>query len=134
LTAALVLSIGCAGTRSGRALVSAPPEQSDYQPPNALTPRTSGVLGRPVFKTPDGDPYRVELDDVLVQPSSSPISLPLEQAAVMEVRSGEGDATAGGRRIELRQGATFAVSAGETLSVQPRGGPVSLRVVSIASR
>jgi hypothetical protein len=134
LTAALVLSIGCADTRGGRALVSAPPEPSDYQPPNALTQRTSGLLGRPVFRTPDSDPYRVELEDVLVQPSSFPVSLPVEQAAIIEVRSGEGDATAGDRRIELKQGATFAVSAAERLSVQPRGGPVSLRVVSIAGR
>ena len=134
LTAALVLSIGCAGARGGRALVAAPPEPSDYQPPNALTQRATGLLGRAVFRTPDGDPYRVELEDVLVQPSSSPVSLALEQAAVIEVRSGEGDATAGERRIELKQGTTFAVSAGERLSVQPRGGPVSLRVVSIAGR
>jgi hypothetical protein len=130
----LVFAIGCAGTRGGRGLVSAPREPSDYQPPNALTPRASGLLGRAVFRTPDSDPYRVELEDVLVQPSSSPVSLLLEQAAVIEVRSGVGDATAGDRRIELTQGTTFTVSAGERLSVQPRGGPVLLRVVSIAGR
>jgi mannose-6-phosphate isomerase-like protein (cupin superfamily) len=53
---------------------------------------------------------------------------------VIEVRSGEGEAAIGDRRVELRQGTTFAVSAGERLTVQPRGEPVTLRVVQIAAR
>jgi mannose-6-phosphate isomerase-like protein (cupin superfamily) len=60
--------------------------------------------------------------------------VPLNQAAVIEVRSGEGAATVADKRVELRQGTTFAVSAGEKLAVQPRGVPVELRVVQIASR
>jgi hypothetical protein len=76
----------------------------------------------------------VEFEDVLVQPSSSPIALPLSQAAVIEVRSGEGEAAIGDRRVELKQGTTFAVSAGERLTVQPRAEPITLRVVQIAAR
>jgi hypothetical protein len=130
----LVLSIGCAANQGGRTPIPAPSQSSDYQPPNALTPRDTGLLGRSVFRTIESDPYRVEFEDVLVQPSSSPIALPLSQAAVIEVRSGEGNAAVGDRRVELKQGTTFAVSAGEQLIVQPRGEPVTLRVVQIAAR
>jgi hypothetical protein len=130
----LLLSIGCAANQGGRAPIPAPSQASDYQPPNALAPRDTGLLGRSVFRTPEGDPYRVEFEDVLVQPSPSPTALPLSQAAVIEVRSGEGEAAIGDRRVELRQGTTFAVSAGERLTVQPRGEPVTLRVVQIAAR
>src|SRR5882757_7159499 len=87
----LVLSIGCAANRGGRTLIPAPSQSSDYQPPNALAPRDTGLLGRSVFRTIESDPYRVEFEDVLVQASSSPIALPLSQAAVIEVRSGEGE-------------------------------------------
>jgi len=128
------ISIGCAANRGGRTPIPAPTQSSDYQPPNALAPRDTGLLGRSVFRTIESDPYRVEFEDVLVQPSSSPTALPLSQAAVIEVRSGEGEATIGDRRVELRQGTTFAVSAGERLTVQPRGEPVTLRVVQIAAR
>jgi mannose-6-phosphate isomerase-like protein (cupin superfamily) len=58
----------------------------------------------------------------------------LSQAAVIEVRSGEGEAAIGDRRVELKQGTTFAVSAGQRLTVQPRAEPVTLRVVQIAAR
>src|SRR2546428_1780795 len=130
----LGLFVGCTGTAGSRTVIPAPPKPSDYQPSNPLTERSKGLLGRSVFRTPDGEAFRVELEDLLVQPSTSAVLVPLNQAAVMEVRSGEGEATSGDKRIELRQGTTFAVSAGDRLSVQPRGGPVELRVVQIASR
>jgi hypothetical protein len=136
LATALACSIGCAGNQRGRALVATPPTPSDYQPPApfTMTERATGLLARAVFRSPDSDPYHVELEDLLIQPASSAVVVPLSQAAVVDVRSGDGDATVGQRRVALQQGATFAVPAGERLSIQPRGGPVMLRVVQIAGR
>ena len=43
----LLLSIGCAANQGGRAPIPAPSQASDYQPPNALAPRDTGLLGDP---------------------------------------------------------------------------------------
>ena len=134
LTATLGLSLGCTGAGGSRAVTAVPPNVSDYQPATPLTARASGLLGRAVYRTPEGEAFRVEIEDLLVQPSTSAVVVPLAQAAVIEVRGGEGDALVGDRRVALTLGATFAVSAGEGLSVQPRGGPVELHVAQIASR
>ena len=131
---ALGLTVGCTSTGGSGTLTQAPPRPSDYQPSNPLTERASGLLGRSVFRAPEGGAFRVELEDLLVQPSTSAVQVPLAQAAVIEVRSGEGEAVVGEKRVELKQGTTFTVSATERLSVQPRGGPVELRVAQIAAR
>src|SRR5262245_39369102 len=134
LAAALGVSLGCAGRQSGRALVAAAANPSEYQPPNAVAGRTVRLLGRSVVRTSGADPYRVTFDDPLVQPSTSSVPISLAQAAVVEVRSGEGQATVAERRLDLKEGMTFAVAPEERLSIQPRGGPVELRVVQISSR
>lgn len=131
---ALCFLTGCGGVAGSRKLVPPPTKLSDYQPPNAFSERANGLLGRSVFRSPDGEAFRVGFEDLVVPPAPAAVVVPLSEAAVIEVRSGEGDAAAGDRRIALKQGTTFAVAAGEKLTIQPRGGPMQLRVVEIGSR
>jgi len=131
---ALCFLTGCAGAASSRKVVLPPAKLSDYRPPNAFSERENGLLGRSVFRTPDGEPFRVGFEDLIVPPAPLAIVVPLNDAAVIEVRSGEGDASAGDRRIALKQGTTFSVAAGEKLTIEPRGGPMQLRVVEIGAR
>ena len=134
LVMALGSLLGCTSTAGSRAVLPVPAKVADYQPSNPLSQRTTGLLGRSVFRSGEGDAFQVLVEDLLVQPSSTAVSVPLSEAAVIETRSGEGEADIAGTHVQLKQGTVVAVSVGQSFDVQPRGGPVELRVVQIASR
>jgi hypothetical protein len=133
ISACCFLLAGCRSVAGSRKALPPPVQASTYQPANPLNQRAPGLLGRAVFRTSDTDPFLVEFEDLVAAPSSSAVSVPI-RGAVVEVRSGEGEAVVSSRRIDLKQGTTFAVSAAETLTVQARGGPVELRTVQITGR
>lgn len=101
---------------------------SDYRPEQAYVALAPGLLTRTVFGADSGAGYRVEVRDLLVAPRqrTSPASLP--GAAVLEVRSGAGTVTAGGKALQIRVGTTFALQEGETISIVNEGEmPITIR-------
>jgi mannose-6-phosphate isomerase-like protein (cupin superfamily) len=73
------------------------------------------------------DPYHIEVLDMIVAPANE-VSIPLQGAAVLEVRTGTGTATIGQRAQEIGTGSTFSVAEGEPLKIAAKGeGPLALR-------
>jgi hypothetical protein len=110
-----------------------PPEQmrvSDYQPQKAFVQVSPGLATRSVFvvEPTDKDPYHVDVQDILVAPGKEAVSVPLQGAATIEVRTGSGTASIGQNSQELATGSTFPVAEGEALKIAARGdGPITLR-------
>jgi hypothetical protein len=110
-----------------------PPEQmkvADFQPEKAFVQVAPGLATRSVFVVEPSakDPYHVEVLDILVAPGKEAVSVPLQGAATLEVRTGNGTATIGQKSQELGNGSTFSVGEGEPLKIAATGdGPITLR-------
>jgi hypothetical protein len=122
---------GCAGqTASGVGLIPRPPaDQLELSKTESVEPYAlvrEGLATRTAFRATSGA-FTIEVRDLLVSPGRPAVSLDLGGAAVFEVRDGAGVADIAGKEITLSMGATFAVSQGEPVRVQARGGPLALR-------
>src|SRR5829696_170715 len=113
-----------------------PPEQmkvSDYQPQKGFTQVSPGLVARSVFvvEPTTKDPYHVEVLDMIVTPANE-VSIPLQGAAIVEVRTGTGTATIGQRAQEIGTGSTFSIAEGEPLKIAAKGeAPLALRAYVI---
>jgi len=113
------------------------PEQmkvSDYEPQKPFVQVSPGLATRSVFvvEPTAKDPYHVDVQDILVAPGKEAVSVPLQGAAIVEVRTGTGTATIGQKSQELGTGATFSVAEGEALKIAAKGdGPITLRAYVI---
>lgn len=103
---------------------------SDYRPAHPYLVGADGMAVRTSFTMPGAAPgVRMELQDVIVPPSQTPIPLQLAGgAAVLVVQAGQGTALLDQKPLELRAGAAFPVPEGSTLSLQARGTPLELRL------
>ncbi len=135
LTLPLLASVGLAGCAwtDGRGLVPRPStdavQYASYAPSDRpFLPVAAGVASRTAFETATGAGYHLTVADLVVAPSEQPRLIPLVGAAVVEVRSGTGLVTVGGKTTPASPGTMFAVSEGEGLGVQARGAPMTLHV------
>jgi len=128
--------IACGGSRgnaTGPLPPPPPPEQmkvADVQPQKPFVQVAPGLATRTVFVVEPSakDPYHVEVLDILVAPGKEAVSVPLQGAATLEVRTGNGTATIGQKSQELGTGSTFSVGEGEPLKIAAKGdGPITLR-------
>src|SRR5882672_1383682 len=117
---AVVSQMACGGPKSGATgpLPPPPPDQmkaSDYQPQKGFVQVSPGLATRSVFvvEPTAKDPYHVDVQDILVAPGKEAVSVPLQGAAILEVRDGSGTATIGQKSQELGAGTTFSVAEGE---------------------
>jgi hypothetical protein len=120
---------GCGEGSRGVELLTPPPDQmqiSEYQPENPYVQTEAGPLSRPAFSTKAGG-YAIEVRDILVGPGQKASDVAMTGAGVFEVREGGGTVTIGEQAREVAAGATFAVSEGEKLQIEARGGPMILR-------
>lgn len=102
---------------------------SKYQPDRPYSELAPGVLTRTLHEAAGQNGYRLEVRDLLVGAGQSASNVSLPGAAVFEVRSGHGTVTAAGNRQEVTSGATFALSDGETFSVENKSDePIAFRV------
>jgi hypothetical protein len=134
--AAITSQLACSGSRGGDTgpLPPPPPQEqmklADYQPQQGYTQVSPGLSTRTVFvvEPTAKDPYHVEIQDLIVAPGKEAVSVPLQGAAVLEVRTGSGTATVGQKSQELGGGSTFSVAEGEPLTLAAKGdGPLNLR-------
>ena len=136
--AAVGCQVSCRGPSGGTGPLPPPPppEQmklSDYQPQKGFTQVSPGLATRSVFVVePTGkDPYHVEVLDMVVTPANE-VSIPLQGAGIVEVRTGTGTATIGQRAQEIGTGSTFSVVEGEALKIAAKGeAPLALRAYVI---
>ncbi len=102
---------------------------SSYRPENPYGKLASGIATRTLFVASSATGYRVEVRDLLVGPGKSTEAVSLPGAAIFEVRSGSGVMTVGGKQRELRLGSTFALSEGESFSIENKGtDAIAMRV------
>ncbi len=102
---------------------------SSYRPKNPYAKLAPDIATRTLFETTSGSGYRVEVRDLLVGPGKRTETVSLPGAAVFEVRSGSGLMTVGGKPRELSLGSTFALSEGETFSIENKStDAIAMRV------
>lgn len=102
---------------------------SSYRPKNPYEKLAPGIATRTLFEASSGKGYRVEVRDLLVGPGKRTEAVSLPGAAVFEVRSGSGVMTVGGQPRELSLGSTFALSEGETFSIENKStDAIAMRV------
>jgi mannose-6-phosphate isomerase-like protein (cupin superfamily) len=128
--------IACGGSRgnaTGPLPPPPPPDQmklADVQPQKAFVQVAPGLATRSIYVVEPSakDPYHVEVLDILVAPGKEAVAVPLQGAATLEVRTGNGTATIGQKSQELGAGSTFSVGEGEPLRIAAKGdGPITLR-------
>ena len=131
---AVASQMACGGPKATGPLPPPPPQEqlrlSDYQPQKGFVQLSPGLATRSVFVAEPSakDPYRVDVQDILVAPGKEALSVPLQGAAILEVRTGSGTATIGQKSQELGSGSTFSVAEGEPLKLAAKGdGPITLR-------
>lgn len=144
LLSAILFGAGCRHMPGQRAkgvgtLPSPPPpdqiKHSDYKPENPLVQLAPGVAARTLFTADEGAPYRVELQEILIAPKQRAANLTMPGGAVVEVIEGEGAASAGEKRQDLRTHSTFAAAEGEPLNIENRGEThLTLRVLVVKAR
>ena len=102
---------------------------------NPFKQYTPGLLARTIYKAEQTDDLEIEIWELLVGPGMKSEAAKLPGAAAAEVRSGNGVVTIGGKSQDLRSGAGFSLSDGETFQVENRSKEdgLSLRVVLIRS-
>jgi hypothetical protein len=128
----ILCAAGCAASKGKRTPAPANSlKPSAYQPAQTYSERAAGVSARTFYTTEAGAAYRVEIQDVLIAPSSTSKDVKLGIAAVVEVRAGQGTAVIAGDKRELQPGSVFAVSAGQDFTVNAVGGPVHLHVIAL---
>lgn len=102
---------------------------SSYRPENPYAKLASGIVTRTLFVASSATGYRVEVRDLMVGPAKTSESVSLPGAAVFEVRSGRGVMTVRGKQRELNLGSTFALSEGESFSIENKGtDAIAMRV------
>jgi mannose-6-phosphate isomerase-like protein (cupin superfamily) len=115
-----------------------PPEQtkySDYQPDKPFVQIAPGVATRTVFATDENDQYHIEVQDMLIAPGQKATNIPLQGAAVFEVREGSGFMTAGDKRQDVGATSTFTLSEGEALNLENRGeSHITLRMIVLKAK
>jgi hypothetical protein len=116
----------------------APPTPSSQrmvggEPRGALHAIAPNLLARTRFVADRAGPLAVEIWDLTLAPGKAVEKTRLPGGAVIEVRSGAGTALIGGRRSELRIGATLTVDDGADLSLSASGAdqPLILRATII---
>lgn len=131
--------MACGGPKGSATGPLSPPPQdqikvSDYQPQQPFVQVSPGLATRSVFvvEPTAKDPYHVDVQDILVAPGKEAVSVPLQGAAIFEVRTGSGTATIGEKSQEVGTGLTFSVAEGEALKIAAKGdGPITLRAYVI---
>jgi hypothetical protein len=126
----LSLFLACASRDSGGKTILPPPPANappaPYTPANPFEADPGGSSSRNVFQADSGRGFTVLVRDYLV-PLDRPVTIDFDGAAVVEVRQGGGEVTAGGVSRKVAQGDTFTVSDTEKLQAVARGEPMVLR-------
>ena len=110
-----------------------PPDQmklSNVEPQKGYTQVSPGLATRTVYTVEPTakDPYHVDVQDFLVAPGRDAVAVPLQGAATLEVRNGNGTVSIGDRGgQEVGNGSTFSVSEGEQLKIVAKDAPLTLR-------
>lgn len=105
-------------------LAEARSDESNFSPAASKNPYkevAKNLLERTVFETPGPSGTQVELRDVFVAPGSKAESVSLPGPAVLQVVSGEGSATIGGRSQELKMGTVVTLPQDATCALESRG-------------
>lgn len=114
--------------------VPSPSQLVTGEPRDAYRSFATGLLVRTRFAPADKDArYAIEIWDAMVGPGKASEKARLPGAAVVEVRSGTGVLTVGGKPHQLRAGATASIDDGAdfTLTNSDKDSPLILRVTVI---
>ena len=142
------LTAGCAHPNADAGRHPLPPPKSTenlqlvHRPLRPFTMAADGVATRKVYEsTPDKQrliqnvALRAEVHEFIVTPKQATVQVPLKGAAVVEVRSGSGQAEIAEHQQEIRPGAAFGVSEGEVLKIHPKSDlPIILRITSFTQQ
>jgi len=95
-----------------------------------------GLLARKAYTADPVGKYSVELWDLLVGPGMKNEGATLPGGAVIEVRSGSGDAVIDGKSQKIKIGSVFSVAEGVKFSLinSDKENPLSMRAVVIRTR
>lgn len=126
----LSLLLACAlRDRGGKTLLPPPPANAPsapYAPAKPFEPGPGGSVSRNVFQADSGRGFAVHVRDYLI-PLDRAVTIDFGGSAVLEVRQGGGEVTAGSAARKIAQGTVFTVSDTEPLQVVARGEPMMLR-------
>lgn len=138
VVAAAAVTLSCATRANGKGVL--PPADpakktpSAYEPQRPFAAQADGAFTRPIFRTDAGAPYGAEVRDLLV-PAGKSATLAHDGIVVVDTREGTGAAVVQGRQVALASGVTFALSQGQTATVQNSGPtPLLLRVYIVTIR
>ncbi len=143
VTLALSVSAGAADVAFGAQAQTAdepiagtpvtPPKLTSLQPRDPYRSIAPGLLARTRYVAERMGPYTVEVWDLMVGPGKTSEKTRLPGAAVVEVRSGTGILSSGGKAVDLRTGTTapLAEAADFTLGNTDKGAPFILRATLI---
>lgn len=105
-------------------LAEARSDDSNFSPAASKNPYkevAKNLLERTVFETVGPSGTRVELRDVFVAPGTKVENVSLPGPAVLQVMSGEGSATIGGKSQELNVGTTVTLPQDTSCALESRG-------------
>jgi hypothetical protein len=143
VTLALSVSPGVVGIAFGAPAQSAsepvagtpvtPPRLTSVEPRDPYRSIAPGLLARTRYVADRTGPYTLEVWDLMVGPGKTSEKARLPGAAVVEVRSGTGILSSGGKSVDLRLGATapLAEAADFSLGNTDKEAPLILRATLI---
>jgi len=143
VTLAFSVSVGVVGIAFGASAQTAgepvagtpvtPPKLTSVVPRDPYRSIAPGLLARTRYVAERMGPYTLEVWDLMVGPGKTSEKARLPGAAVVEVRSGTGILSSGGKSVDLRMGTTasLAEAADFALGNNDKEAPLILRATLI---